>query len=266
VCALVGTVGGLGPADTRRYDAGCRPQDRGTCECFQALAFRAATSEWPVRRWERAERQTASDGATYPRRVSSHLVSKTDIDALVTIALQWTEDGHVDAMPEPARTVLRVTLENASDVGRQLWQTNADAFYFGGPPEGCDPDVREEAQKELERDGGTPYVDAYLFEALPGVATPWAAARVIRYYAYQTQGDAWDPDDAFYRGGVVEPPFAAYFTTAMRWYSLALRGALPLDRVPEPLSSELSNAEDRLRDERGDFPWGLKESDRNVFT
>jgi hypothetical protein len=206
-----------------------------------------------------------SDGATYPRFVSSHLVSKTDIDALVTIAFQWTEDGHVDAMPEPAKTVLRVTPENASNVGRQLWQTNADAVYFGGPPEGCDPDVREEAQAELELDGGTPYVAAYVFEALPGVASPVAAARAISFYAYQTEGDAWDPDDAFFRGGVTKPPFAAYFTTAMRWYSLALRGALPLDRVPEPLSSELSDAEDRLRDDRGDFPWGLEESDRDVF-
>jgi hypothetical protein len=66
--------------------------------------------------------------------VSSELASKTDIDALVTIALQWTEDGHVDAMPEPARTVLRVTPEHASEIGRDLWQANADAFYFGGPP------------------------------------------------------------------------------------------------------------------------------------
>lgn len=98
------------------------------------------------------ERQRA-----YPRRVR-HLVSKTEIDALVTIAIQWTQDGHVDAMPEPARTVLRVTSEIASDVGRRLWQANAGAFYFGGPPEGCDPDVREEAQAELGRDYGTPFV------------------------------------------------------------------------------------------------------------
>lgn len=197
--------------------------------------------------------------------MSSQLVSKTDIDALVSIALQWTEAGHVDAMPEPARTVLRVTPENASDVGRQLWQTSADAFHFGGPPEGCDPDVREEAEAELERDGGTPYVEAYVFDALPGVASPVAVARAISFYAYQTEGDAWDPDNAFYRGGVVEPPFAAYFTTAMRWYSSALRGALPLDRVPAPLSSELSDAEERLLDDRGDLPWGLEESDRDVF-
>lgn len=197
--------------------------------------------------------------------MSSQLVSKTDIDALVTVALQWTEAGHVDAMPEPARTVLRVTQENATAVGRQLWQTNADAVYFGGPPEGCDPDVREEAQAELDQDGGSPYVQAYVFEALPGVATPLAAARVVSFYAYQTEGDAWDPDDGFFRGGADEPPFAAYFTTAMRWYSLALRGALPLDRVPKPLSKELSDAEDRLLDGRGDFPWGLEESNRNVF-
>ncbi len=96
-----------------------------------------------------------SAGSTYPRRLSSQLVSKTDIDALVTVALQWTEDGHVDAMPEPARTVLRLTQENASSVGQQLWQANADAVYFGGPPEGCDPDLREEAQAEPDRDGGT---------------------------------------------------------------------------------------------------------------
>lgn len=104
-----------------------------------------------------------------------------------------------------------------------------------------------------------------MFDALPGVASPVAVARAISFYAYQTEGDAWDPDNAFYRGGVVEPPFAAYFTTAMRWYSPALRGALPLDRVPAPLSSELSDAEERLLDDRGDLPWGLEESDRDVF-
>ena len=47
---------------------------------------------------------------------------------------------------------------------------------------------------------------------------------------------------------------------------MALRGALPLGPVPEPLSTELSDAEDRLQDERGDFSWGLKEADRSVFT
>jgi hypothetical protein len=92
-----------------------------------------------------------------------------------------------------------------------------------------------------------------------------AAAQVIGYYDYQTASEAWDPDDAFFRGGLAVPPFAAYFTTAMRWYSLALRGLLPLDRVPEPLSSELSDAEDRVVDNHGDFPWGLEESDRNIF-
>lgn len=197
--------------------------------------------------------------------MSNQLVSKADIDALVTIAMQWTEAGDVDAMPEPARTVLRVTAQNADEVGRQLWQANADAFYFGGPPEGCDPQVREEALAEREREGGIPYVAAYVFEALPGVAGPVAAARIINFYAYQTEGDAWDPDDTFFRGGVAEPPFAAYFTTAARWYSLALRGALPRDRVPEPLSGELSEAGARLMDDRGDFPWGLDETDRDVF-
>lgn len=197
--------------------------------------------------------------------MSSDLVSKTDIDALVTVAVQWTDGGHVDSMPEPARTVLKVTLQNASDVGRQLWQANADAFYFGGPPEGCDPETRAEAEAELARDGGTPFIAAYVFEPLPGVASPFAASRLARFYAYQTEGEAWDPGDPFFRGGVADLPFAAYFVTSMRWYSLALRGALPLDRVPEPLSSELTDAEARVPDDRGDFPWGLKDSDRDVF-
>lgn len=209
------------------------------------------------------KRLMVSCAPSYPRRVSNHVVSKTDIDALVTIALQWTEDGHVDAMPEPARTVLRVIPDDASEVGRQLWQANVDAFYFGGPREYCDPDVREEAQAELGSDGGTPYVAAYEFEGLQGVVTPVAASHVAGYYSYQTANDAWD--DPYFRRGVMEPPFAARFITAIRWYSLALRGALPLDRVPEPMSSELSDAEDRLSDSRGDFPWGLEESDRDIF-
>lgn len=198
--------------------------------------------------------------------MSSSLVSKTDVDALVTIALQWTETGHVDAMPEPARTVLRVTPESASEVGRQLWQANVDAFYFGGPREWCEPDVLEQGQAELELDGGTPYLAAYEFEALPGVVNPVAAGRVVNFFAYQTANDAWDPDDAFFRGGVAEPPFAAYFTTAVRWYSLALRGALPMDRVPQPLSPDLADAEDRLSDNGRDLPWGLTESDRDIFS
>ena len=47
----------------------------------------------------------------------------------------------------------------------------------------------------LERDGGTPYVEAYVFDALPGVAGPVAVARAISFYAYQTEGDAPDPGE-----------------------------------------------------------------------
>lgn len=169
--------------------------------------------------------------------MGAFLLSKTEIDAMVTVALRWTEHGDVARMPEPARTVLHVTPANATDVGTRLWQPNRDRF----------PD------QELA---------PYEFEALPGKPGPLIAFRLAEYYEYQVAGDLWEDDPGW---NEEPPPFESYFSVALQWYAAVLLGRAERDRVPA-----FHPEGDHAADLRGDpvydaLPWGFDENDRDIF-
>ncbi len=190
--------------------------------------------------------------------MSVWVVSKTDIDALVSVALKWTERGDVARMPEPAASVLKVSRETASEVGTRLWAANHDAFNYGGPRRLCDSETLEEVLAFPED-----LVDmkGYGFEELPGTPAPETAVRLAGYYAYQTAGDYWEEVECWQDG---EPPFEALFTKSMEWYGLALLGLVRFDQVwirtPFEAGPDLS-----ALPRYAQVAWGLDESDRDLF-
>ncbi|MEO5661749.1 MAG: hypothetical protein ABIR39_00565, partial [Nocardioides sp.] len=124
--------------------------------------------------------------------MSSWIVSATDIDSIVSIAHHWTATGALDMAPSQVRELLSVTDENASEIGRRLWQANVEANMFGGPRAYADPEIVEEAEAEAAEDGGIPNVREYSFQKFPGAPHPATAMRRIGYYRYQTANDTWD--------------------------------------------------------------------------
>jgi len=65
--------------------------------------------------------------------VSNWIVSKTDIDALVSVALRWTEAGLLEATQPAVADILAVTLSTATELGSKLWAANHDTVNYGGP-------------------------------------------------------------------------------------------------------------------------------------
>jgi hypothetical protein len=128
--------------------------------------------------------------------MSSYVVSKPTIDAMVTAALHWSRpndpfgwyygpdpnaastgacqswlanDPHSTPVPSAYR---QLVAENATKVGRGLWETNLAAVQ--------DRYDSEEAETAAE-------VQLYRLDRLPGVPPPAYVLRVIRTYEYQAQ-------------------------------------------------------------------------------
>jgi len=126
--------------------------------------------------------------------VSSFVVSKPTIDAMVTAAPYWSRpndpfgwyygpdpnaastgacqswlagDPHSTPVPSAYR---QLVAENATKAGRGLWETNLAAFV---ERYGCEVDEERAA------------VQLYEFDRLPGVPPPAYVLRLIRTYEYQ---------------------------------------------------------------------------------
>ena len=189
--------------------------------------------------------------------MSVWVVSKTDMDALITIAVHWTEHGDLARLPAPAASVLRVTRQTASQVGARLWLANHNTFNYEGPPEWQDPEYLAELNANPELLEQMP---DYGFEPLPGTPAPESAVGRSRYYRYQTQADYWDED--WWPDG--RPPFEMLFTTAMEWNGLAMLGLV--DPAAFPADGILPGTVDLSGYPRYEQSgWNLKESDRDLF-
>jgi hypothetical protein len=193
--------------------------------------------------------------------VSVSLCSKTDIDALVTIALRWTEAGLIPASPDWIRQILTVTSSNADGVGTRLWRANHDMYNFRGPSEMLDAS----AIAEVRRERGDVLVEmpTYAFGALPGVPRPQTAIALAGNYAYDTDGEHWErrwwPND--------QPPFEMLFHQAIVWTAAGLLG---IDRptAPAPYNPEHTPIEDAVMDDplfQAVLMQRLTDSDRDLF-
>lgn len=190
--------------------------------------------------------------------MSGLLLSATDIDAFVTIALRWTGAGVVAAQPRNVRDVLTVTDATATEVGRRLWLANHNAVNFGGPSELCDPEVLCEL---LQDPGNLAVMPEYRFQPLPGSPAPETAIRRAHYYLYQTGGDYWE---AWKWAGAAQP-FEMLFTMAMEWVGRRLLGGRYVRE------SILRYGDDAINDDLYDDPgydrsgWQLSDTDRDLF-
>ncbi len=189
--------------------------------------------------------------------MSNFVVSKEDIDAIVTVALRWTESGALDQMPPQAAEVLRVTRSNANEVGERLWSANHDSVNYGGPRDLVDPEVLAEAEEY----GEVEEMPAYTFVEFVGTPAPEVVMRLTTFYQYQTQCEHWD-ERYLWPNGVA--PFAARFIVAMEWYARTLLGLSPRDRVPGPDEERPEFPQDRFPAYQR-VPWGLGEGDRHMF-
>lgn len=168
--------------------------------------------------------------------VSSVRMDKAEIDAMVTTALRWTERGDVARMPEPARSVLQVTRDTATDVGRRLWGPNADHV-----PEDPLPD--------------------YVFEEIPGDPPPAIAHQLGAYYEYQFAGDDWEDAPGWNDG---PPPFESYFAVALQWWAAVLLGKADGASVPafDPMGDHAPDLQGLPEYDK--LPWGFGD-DRDLF-
>ncbi len=189
--------------------------------------------------------------------MSTWIVSKTDIDAIVTVALRWTEAGLLEIQPASVQAILAVRPDSASEVGSKLWAANHEANNYGGPRELADPEFLAELDAE-----DVVAMPAYEFEALPGTPRPQTAIHLAGYYAYQTAGDYWDDED--WPNG--QPPFEMLFHQAMIWTAAGLLGIArpvePQNYDPYETSIEDQVMDDALTEASG---WGLETHDRDLF-
>lgn len=188
------------------------------------------------------------------------LLSKADIDAYVTIALRWTERGEVATLPEPARTVLKVTRDTASDVGQRLWYGNVRGFIeFDDASFADDPGTLEEIE---ETRAWWESVTPYVFQEFPGDPHPETALRRAAFYTYQTASDQWAE---WFLDDLDAPPWEAVFTTAMKWHALRQLGLLSSATVPEEPFAEELHVELSGRPIYDASKWALTEADRSLF-
>ena len=192
--------------------------------------------------------------------MSRWILSKADVDAYVTIALRWTERGDIARLPEPARSVLTVTLATASDVGQRLWYGNVRGFIdFDESAFLDDPGTWEDIQQTRTWwESVTPYV----FEEFPGQPHPETAMKRAQYYSYQSAGDHWDE---WFLDGLEGPPWEAVFTTAVKWHALRQLGLVHSHTVPDDPFAEELRVELHGRPVFDASGWGLGEADRNLF-
>jgi hypothetical protein len=190
--------------------------------------------------------------------MSNWIVSKTDIDALVSVAFRWTEAGALQETPPSVVELLTVTDSNATKIGVDLWRANHDTCNYGGPL----------SQLDLEQyatwDADPPVeMPTYDFEPLPGSPRPQTAIRLAGYYSYQTAHDFWQQPD--WPNG--EPPFEMLFHQAIVWTAVGLLG-LPRPPTPSdysPYESDVPDSviHDPIYEATPWGPWGPAE--RDVF-
>jgi hypothetical protein len=201
-------------------------------------------------------RERRSEPEVWP--LSVWIVSKTDIDALVTVPFRWSETGVLTGLPKWVAGLLTVTPSNASDIGSRLWRANHDTFNYGGPRELLDPEML--AEVDAHDVAVTP---PYEFQALPGMPRPETAIRRVGYYAYQTAGEYWGK--SMWPQG--KPPFEMLFHQAIVWTAAGLIG---ITRPEAPLTYDPDHP-DAMEDQLMDDPvykasgWGLGNSDRDLF-
>lgn len=107
--------------------------------------------------------------------MSSNLVSKTEIDLLLTAALHWGNPNFSYRLYiwAPNKMFGRtLTPENADEVGGVLWRENFLKAEWDQDPENA---------------------PSYTFERLPGTPTPVVVLKAIAHYSYQSEGD--QPDE-----------------------------------------------------------------------
>ncbi|MGH3347504.1 MAG: hypothetical protein ACRDO4_11030 [Nocardioides sp.] len=192
--------------------------------------------------------------------MSRRILSKADVDAYVTIALRWTERGEVTFLPQPARSVLAVTRDTASDIGQRLWYGNVRGFIdFDDEAFDDDPGTLEDITETRQWwESVTPYV----FDEFPGDPHPETVLRRVAFYTYQSAGDDWED---WFLDDLDGPPFEAVFTTSMRWHALRQLGLISSATVPdEPFAEELQ-VELTGRPIYDASGWGLTEDDRDLF-
>lgn len=189
--------------------------------------------------------------------MSNLIVSKTDIDAIVSVALRWTETGLLKEAPAAVADVLLVTEDNATQIGSMLWAANHDTVNYGGPF--SELDLEQYAEWDADEPVEMP---SYEFEPLPGFPRPQTAIRLAGYYAYQTAHDYWEPQD-WPQG---KPPFEMLFHQAVVWTAA---GFLGIERPPTPQNYspyESAIANQVMHDPVYEAaPWGLGTDDRDLF-
>jgi hypothetical protein len=198
--------------------------------------------------------------------MSGWIITKADVDAFVSVAYRWTEAGQVDVMPPEFAQVLRVTDDNASDLGAHLWAANHDATNFGGPRRLADPEL----VTELEEGNEIVEMPPYEFQAFEGMPSPAVALNRASYFQYQTANDFWELRGSWEND--IEP-FELRFTYAMEWWACGLLQIRPKVR--------LHQGSDRVSWRREDGPvdhpimlktsedrriWRLSDADRNLFS
>ncbi len=163
--------------------------------------------------------------------MSSWMLSKVDIDALVTIAMRWS-----DTAPLPVSAFglvpARITAANATAVGRELWLENWQRNCWRPEEERDDDEVRVSEM-----------VHSYVFEELPGQPLDGTALRIIQCFCYQTANDEWEEQGTY----------------GQEFYE-AIREAAE-ERVGPDLEVAFNKAPGA-----SETPWGLTENDRDLFT
>lgn len=168
--------------------------------------------------------------------MSSIECTKADIDALVTIALRWSQRGDAERMPAVVADVLWVTRDTATALGARLWNVNLEVARMHEA-------LWEEAQE-------------YRFEELPGAPAPETALRLVEFYESQTIRSGHYL--AARRG---HPPFEYLFAEAMAWWARVLLGLADPDCFrSEPV--DLDPLRSIAYEQSG---WGLDDGDRDLF-
>jgi hypothetical protein len=198
--------------------------------------------------------------------MSRWIITKTDLDAYVSVAYRWTDVGLVERMPPELAEVLRVTDGNASEVGARLWAANHDASNFGGPKRLASPELIT----ELEEGDEVVEMPSYEFEAFEGLPSPAVALNRASYFQYQTAGEYWEFRAAWEDG--VEP-FELRFTYAMEWWACDLLRIQPKVRLHHGSYRVLWYREDgpvdypiTFKTADGRPVWRLSDADRNLFS
>ncbi|TQK71426.1 hypothetical protein [Nocardioides sp. SLBN-35] len=162
--------------------------------------------------------------------MSEHLVSRSDIDALVAVGLAWGD------LPEA--TAVRAAAfwpdlrRDPSAAGARLWRENHDCVVYGGDPDLLDEDERASLLEEYEADFGP--LPPYAFDPMPGFPSARAGLRVISYYSYQTSNH-WANEG---------PTPISVFLDALRSFGESMADA--------GVSS-------------GELPWGIDDEHRDYF-